>query len=58
MLANDDALRAVVIDQGVLDAASPGLIHLNFATVSVAFAQELAALHRERNLGYIAAPAA
>jgi 3-hydroxyisobutyrate dehydrogenase-like beta-hydroxyacid dehydrogenase len=56
MLANDDALRAVVIDQGVLDAASPGLIHLNLATVSVALAQELAALHRKRNLGYVAAP--
>jgi len=56
MLANDDALRAVVIDQGVLDAASPGLVHLNLATVSVALAQELAALHRKRNLGYVAAP--
>jgi 3-hydroxyisobutyrate dehydrogenase-like beta-hydroxyacid dehydrogenase len=56
MLANDEALRAVVIDQGVLDAAPPGLIHLNLATVSVALAQELAALHRTRNLGYVAAP--
>jgi 3-hydroxyisobutyrate dehydrogenase-like beta-hydroxyacid dehydrogenase len=56
MLAHDDALRAVVIGQGVLDAASPGLIHLNLATVSVALAQELAALHRKRNLGYVAAP--
>jgi 3-hydroxyisobutyrate dehydrogenase-like beta-hydroxyacid dehydrogenase len=56
MLAHDDALRAVVIDQGVLDAASPGLIHLNLATVSVALGRELAALHRERDLGYVAAP--
>jgi len=56
MLANDDALRAVVIDQGVLDAATPGLIHVNLATVSVALAEELAELHRKRNLGYIAAP--
>jgi 3-hydroxyisobutyrate dehydrogenase-like beta-hydroxyacid dehydrogenase len=56
MLANDAAIRAVVIDQGVLDAASPGLIHLNLATVSVALAEELAAAHHKRNLGYIAAP--
>jgi len=56
MLANDDATRSVIIDQGVLAAASPGLIHLNLATISVALAQELAALHRERSLGYVAAP--
>jgi 3-hydroxyisobutyrate dehydrogenase-like beta-hydroxyacid dehydrogenase len=56
MLANDDALRAVVIDQGVLDAAAPGLVHLNLATVSVALAEEFAEAHRKRNLGYIAAP--
>jgi 3-hydroxyisobutyrate dehydrogenase-like beta-hydroxyacid dehydrogenase len=56
MLANDAAVRAVVIDQGVLDAAKPGLIHLNLATVSVALAEELAEAHRKRNLGYIAAP--
>jgi 3-hydroxyisobutyrate dehydrogenase-like beta-hydroxyacid dehydrogenase len=56
MLANDDAVRAVFIDQGVLDAAKPGLIHLNLATVSVALAAEFAEIHRKRNLGYIAAP--
>src|SRR5882724_2175797 len=36
MLANDDAVRGVIIDQGVLEAATPGLVHLNLATVSVA----------------------
>lgn len=56
MLANDAAVRAVIIDQGVLDAAKPGLIHLNLATVSVALAEELAEAHAERNLGYVAAP--
>ena len=56
MLANDAATRAVVIDQGVLDAATPGLIHLNLATVSVALAKELAEIHRQRNIGYLAAP--
>jgi 3-hydroxyisobutyrate dehydrogenase-like beta-hydroxyacid dehydrogenase len=56
MLANDAAVRSVILDQGVLDAAPAGLIHLNLATVSVAFARDLAAEHRSRNLGYIAAP--
>jgi 3-hydroxyisobutyrate dehydrogenase-like beta-hydroxyacid dehydrogenase len=56
ILANDGAVRSVVVDQGVLDAAPAGLIHLNLATVSVAFAQELAAEHAKRNLGYLAAP--
>ena len=56
MLANDAATRSVIIDQGVLDAAHPGLIHLNLATVSVALAKEFAELHRQRNIGYIAAP--
>jgi 3-hydroxyisobutyrate dehydrogenase-like beta-hydroxyacid dehydrogenase len=56
MLANDEAIRAVIVEQGVLDAASEGLIHLNLATISVAFAGELAQLHRQRNVSYIAAP--
>src|SRR5947209_116 len=49
MLANDTAIRSVIIDQGVLEAAAPGLIHVNLATVSIALAQELAVLHRRRN---------
>jgi 3-hydroxyisobutyrate dehydrogenase-like beta-hydroxyacid dehydrogenase len=56
MLANDEATRSVILDQGVLDAASPGLIHLNLATISVALAKELGQLHARRNVGYIAAP--
>jgi 3-hydroxyisobutyrate dehydrogenase-like beta-hydroxyacid dehydrogenase len=56
ILANDAAVRAVVIDEGVLEGAKPGLIHLNLATVSVALAKELAEAHAERNLGYVAAP--
>jgi 3-hydroxyisobutyrate dehydrogenase-like beta-hydroxyacid dehydrogenase len=56
MLANDAATRSVIIDQGVLEAAHPGLIHLNLATVSVALAREFAELHRQRKIGYVAAP--
>ena len=56
MLANDAAVRSVILDQGVLEAAPPGLIHINLTTVSVALAREFAELHRERNIGYVAAP--
>jgi 3-hydroxyisobutyrate dehydrogenase-like beta-hydroxyacid dehydrogenase len=56
MLANDAAARSVIVDQGVLEDAAPGLIHVNLATVSVALAREFAELHRQRKVGYIAAP--
>jgi 3-hydroxyisobutyrate dehydrogenase-like beta-hydroxyacid dehydrogenase len=56
MLADDAATRAVLVDGGVLDAMAPGSIHVNMATVSVAFAREMAALHVARGVGYVAAP--
>jgi 3-hydroxyisobutyrate dehydrogenase-like beta-hydroxyacid dehydrogenase len=56
MLADDETLRSVLIGQGVLERASKGLIHVNLATISVAFARELASLHRDRGIGYVAAP--
>lgn len=56
MLADDDATRAVLVDGGLLDALAPGSIHVNMATVSVAFAREMAAMHLERGVGYLAAP--
>lgn len=56
MLADDNATRAVLIDGGVLDAMAPGSIHVNMATVSVAFAREMAGLHLEKGVGYVAAP--
>jgi 3-hydroxyisobutyrate dehydrogenase-like beta-hydroxyacid dehydrogenase len=56
MLADDAATRAVLIDGGVLDALAPGSIHVNMATVSVAFAREMSALHLARGVGYLAAP--
>ena len=56
MLADDAATRAVLIDGGVLDAMAPGSIHVNMATVSVAFAREMAELHVARGIGYVAAP--
>jgi 3-hydroxyisobutyrate dehydrogenase-like beta-hydroxyacid dehydrogenase len=56
MLADDAATRAVLVDGGVLDAMAPGSIHVNMATVSVAFAREMALLHVEHGVGYVAAP--
>jgi len=56
MLADDDAERAVLIEQHVLERAPRDLIHVNLATVSVGFAHELARRHAEKGLSYVAAP--
>jgi len=56
MLAHDAALRAVLVDSGVLARARKGVVHVNHATISTALAGELAALHAELGLGYVAAP--
>lgn len=56
MLSDDDATRAVVIDDGALDAMKPGCIHINMATVSVALALDLERRHLEKGVRYIAAP--
>jgi 3-hydroxyisobutyrate dehydrogenase-like beta-hydroxyacid dehydrogenase len=56
MLAHDDAIVEVLLQSGALDAARPGLVHVNLATVSVAFAQRLETEHARRGLGYVAAP--
>lgn len=56
MLADDAALRAVLIDGGVLKHAQRGLIHVNMATVSIALCDELVALHEQHGVAYVAAP--
>jgi len=56
MLANDAAVRAVILDAGVLEAMPRGAVHANHATVSVALAKELAAAHAQRGVAYVAAP--
>ncbi len=56
MLANDRAVREVILDSGLLDAMDRGTVHVNHATISVALAQELAAEHARRGLDYVAAP--
>ncbi len=56
MLADDDALKGVFEGGKLLDGAPKDLIHVNMATISVAYAKELAALHAEAGVGYVAAP--
>ncbi|MDQ6648032.1 MAG: NAD(P)-dependent oxidoreductase, partial [Pseudomonadota bacterium] len=56
MLANDQAVREVFLDSGLLDAMDPGTVHVNHATISVALAQQLTQEHVRRGLGYVAAP--
>lgn len=56
MLADDAALRSVVLDGQVLAHAARGLIWANLATVSVACARELAQRCGEHGIAYVAAP--
>jgi 3-hydroxyisobutyrate dehydrogenase-like beta-hydroxyacid dehydrogenase len=56
MLADDAAMADVLRAGGVLEALPAGSVHVNHATISVALAKELAALHRARGIGYVAAP--
>lgn len=56
MLADDKALRAVLLDSGLLAGLKAPLIHVNLATIAVSFAEELAGLHAAQGIDYIAAP--
>lgn len=56
MLADDAAIREVLLDSGALAKAPAGLIHVVASTISVAFAEELARVHAAAGLGYVSAP--
>lgn len=56
MLSADDVVREVILDQGLLDNARPGLVHIVSSTISVAFAQQLEEAHEKAGVGYVAAP--
>ncbi|SNB71919.1 3-hydroxyisobutyrate dehydrogenase [Arboricoccus pini] len=56
MLADDAATKAVLVEGGALDRLAAGALHVNMATVSMALAKELTALHEARGQGYVAAP--
>lgn len=56
MLANDAAVHEVGLDGLLLGHAPHGLVHVNMATVSIAFAREMTAAHARHGVGYVAAP--
>jgi 3-hydroxyisobutyrate dehydrogenase-like beta-hydroxyacid dehydrogenase len=56
MLSDDAALRAVVLDSGVLAHARPGVVHIGSSTISVACAEQLTAAHRQAGVAYVSAP--
>ncbi|MRW85531.1 NAD-binding protein [Pseudoduganella sp. FT26W] len=56
MLANDDAVRGVILDSGALAGANKNCVHIMMATISLGLVDELAARHREAGIGYVSAP--
>ena len=51
-----DHCAARELEQGVLEAARNGLVHVVTSTISVAFADELAKVHAAAGVGYVSAP--
>ncbi len=56
MLADDESIRSVVLDQGLLQHARLGVVHVVTSTISVAFARELVAAHASAGISYVSAP--
>jgi 3-hydroxyisobutyrate dehydrogenase-like beta-hydroxyacid dehydrogenase len=56
LLADDQALRDVLLVSGLLDQLAPPLIHVIMATISVAFSEELARRWKARGVAYVSAP--
>ena len=56
MLADDKAVRGVIVDSGALDGARKDCVHVMMATISPALVEELQALHRRAGVAYVAAP--
>ena len=55
MLSDDAAIRDV-LSSDILKGARAGTVHVVTSTISVDFAEELAAIHAELGIGYVAAP--
>ena len=56
MLSNDAVMREVGLAGPLLARAGKGLIHVNMATISPAFARELQAAHHKAGVAYLSAP--
>jgi 3-hydroxyisobutyrate dehydrogenase-like beta-hydroxyacid dehydrogenase len=56
MLANDEAVREVILDGGLLKHADGGTVHVMSATISVALAKELEEVHAKGRVALVCAP--
>lgn len=56
MLADDAALRAVVLESGALGRPEKPGVHAGMSTISVALARELAEAHAAAGVPYVSAP--
>jgi 3-hydroxyisobutyrate dehydrogenase-like beta-hydroxyacid dehydrogenase len=56
MLADDEAVREIILAQRLIETAPPGTVHVNMATISVHFAEHLTAEHHRHAVQYVAAP--
>ncbi len=56
MLANDEAVRSVVLDGALKTNPKPGLIHVLSATISVGLCEALEQAHKDAGVAFIAAP--
>ncbi|MEN2987553.1 NAD(P)-dependent oxidoreductase [Tistrella sp. BH-R2-4] len=56
MLADDAAIRAVLLDEPVLELARPGAVHVVTSTLSLDMIEELRAHHEAVGLRFVAAP--
>ena len=56
MLADDTAVRSVILNTGMLASARKECVHVMMATISPALAGELAQAHLEAGIAYVAAP--
>ncbi len=55
MLANDDAVRSVILSEETFASASKGCVHVVMATISPALVGELQKAHERAGIGYVSA---
>jgi 3-hydroxyisobutyrate dehydrogenase-like beta-hydroxyacid dehydrogenase len=51
MLSDDDAVRSIIFEKGLLQAAGTDMVHIVMSTLSVSFALELEKLHGDAESG-------
>jgi 3-hydroxyisobutyrate dehydrogenase-like beta-hydroxyacid dehydrogenase len=56
MLADDKAVRSVILDSGALQTARKSCVHVMASTISLALVEELKDKHRQAGIAYVAAP--